>query len=141
MVDTARVWGEGAAVPLVKIDGHYYTPGGCDAWKGRTFTGAALDNLCRIAYIYFRRSGWYQSSKVDLDEIRQAFDRAEDPGCWWNARRASGYHALWKPLDARLYAARTKDWIWNVETMLWEPGDPRTFDEWIAGCQIPDADR
>lgn len=123
-------------MPNYKLNGRYWTPGGCSAWNGRTFTGAAIDHLCDITYLYFRRSGWYESHQADKREVIRVFRDLEDPGCWWNAARNTGLWETFTPIDYRLFASRKQDEFWDIQTGKWMLGDERSVEEWLNGCDI-----
>jgi len=126
-------------MPLMKINGEYRTPGGCSAWNGKTFGGAAVDAKCGGAAINFSRGGWYYLKNMTLAEIFHWFEDREDPGCAWNAS-SKEFKDQWRPISQEEFDGMLWDKLWSSSTRKWENTFARPELDWFEPCPPPDAD-
>jgi len=121
---------------LVKRDGKYWTPGGCSAWNGRTFSAAAIDSVCNYNFLAFTRSGWYYNKTIPWRDFFDWLQRNEDPGCSFNARQRGPNPDIWTPITFEEFQTMKIVYWWDANTTLWDFGEGYTFDEFLAGCKI-----
>lgn len=121
---------------LIKRDGKYWTPGGCSAWNGRTFNGAAIDSVCGFNFLSFTRSGWYVNQTIPWRDFFDWLTNNENPGCGFNHDLRLPNPPIWKPVAFEIFQTMKIVYWWDAETMQWTFGEGYTFDEYLAGCQI-----
>lgn len=119
----------------MKRDGQYWTPGGCSAWNGRAFSGAAIDALCNFNFLHFGRSGWYYNKTIPWRDFFTWLENNEAPGCSFNTRQRGPNPDSWKPITPELFATQRIVYWWDSVTMKWDFGDGYTFDELQEGCK------
>lgn len=125
---------------LVKANGQYWTPGGCSAWNGRCFSGAAHDFKCNIGYIAFTHSGWYRRPQTPLYILRDWFEFNEDPGCAWNGYLGPEFRAQWKPIAFEEFNIAFKDYWFDTATLQFKPDSNRPESDWFLPCNPEDSE-
>ena len=120
-------------MPLVKRDGQYWTPGGCSAWNGKCFTGAAVNTKCGGAAIAFAHGGWYVHRTMTYPFMHDWFYHKEDPGCAWNGSSQS-FRDGWKAVDDPTFRTLTWDVFWNPVSLEFENTYVRPPEDWFEPC-------
>ena len=136
-----RVPGIVSGMALEFYDGKWWTPGGCSAWHGRCFSGAAYDQKCSIGYIFFSRGGIYRAKRMPIWVFGPLFDQQEDPGCYWNKGTSKDFRLLFKGITKEQYDAEIVDYTWDPGTMLWTATEARTPEDWRIPCKPDDDDQ
>lgn len=123
-------------MPLTKVNGEYFTPGGCSAWNGRCFDGAKYDFKCAVAYILFKGYGWYRAENIPWNVMDDWFTHNEDPGCWWNSKERTEFRFLWERVNDGIVFLATSDLEWDAATLEWNRTFARNERDWFTPCPV-----